>query len=72
MALKYILFLIVLFLYCPEVGATYDQLSGQAIVFDGDTIFIQNKTIRLRGIDAPEINQFCEREYSQAKILKLS
>ncbi len=33
------------------------ELNGRCFVVDGDTIVIQNTTIRLAGIDAPEMDQ---------------
>ena len=38
------------------------QASGTAIVNDGDSITIAGERIRLRGIDAPELSQTCERD----------
>jgi len=35
------------------------QQAGSAVVNDGDTITINGERIRLRGIDAPELNQTC-------------
>ena len=35
------------------------EISGFAVVTDGDTIKISNKKIRLHGIDAPEKKQNC-------------
>jgi endonuclease YncB( thermonuclease family) len=37
-------------------------ITGTAIVADGDSIKINNKRIRLVGIDAPEINQKCKHK----------
>ena len=36
-------------------------IKGKATVIDGDTIKIQGKSIRLSGIDAPEMKQLCFR-----------
>lgn len=38
----------------PAVG-----LSGNAYVIDGDTLIISKQYIRLKGIDAPELDQTC-------------
>ena len=35
-------------------------VTGPAIIVDGDTIIIGQQTIRLHGIDAPEVGQKCE------------
>ena len=40
-------------------------IKGTAKVIDGDTIKIEEKKIRLFGIDAPEINQTCGKKNSQ-------
>jgi len=33
--------------------------SCEVVVIDGDTLILDERTIRLHGIDAPEINQYC-------------
>jgi endonuclease YncB( thermonuclease family) len=38
------------------------SLSGQATVVDGDTLRLGEVTIRLEGLDAPEMRQSCERD----------
>ncbi len=38
------------------------QLSGEATVNDGDSITLNGERIRLRGIDAPEYAQTCQRD----------
>jgi endonuclease YncB( thermonuclease family) len=42
-------------------GAAGADISGPARIVDGDTIEIDGETIRLYGIDAPELDQTCER-----------
>lgn len=37
------------------------QTGGSAVVNDGDSITVSGQRIRLRGIDAPELGQLCER-----------
>ena len=37
------------------------EISGFAVITDGDTIKISNNRIRLYGIDAPERNQMCTK-----------
>ena len=41
------------------------EISGIPKVIDGDTIHINNKKIRLEGIDAPEIRQQCKKPFLQ-------
>jgi len=36
------------------------DVSGQARVVDGDTLIVAEQTVRLFGIDAPEMAQTCE------------
>ena len=40
-----------------------EVISGNAFIIDGDTIRINNKKIRLHGIDAPEIKQLCQKVF---------
>lgn len=37
------------------------EVSGHASIIDGDSIHVRGVEIRLRGIDAPESEQFCTR-----------
>ena len=39
-----------------------DVIIGNARVLDGDTIKIGSQVVRLHGIDAPENDQYCERD----------
>lgn len=41
--------------------ASAEVLSGPATVIDGDTLTIGDTTVRLYGIDAPELDQTCQR-----------
>lgn len=41
-----------------ELGAT-ERLAGQARIIDGDSLEIAGRSIRLDGIDAPEVTQTC-------------
>lgn len=41
------------------VPAGADAIKGKARVIDGDTIEIEGEEIRLAGIDAPEMGQWC-------------
>jgi len=58
--LIYILFLVI-FYSINSYGNEF--IIGKAKVIDGDTIKINNKKIRLHGIDAPEIKQLCKRVF---------
>ncbi len=40
-------------------GQSGDMISGHARVIDGDTLQVQNRRIRMSGIDAPESRQMC-------------
>ena len=43
--------------------ALSEEITGKAIVIDGDTIKINDERIRLYGIDAPEKEQICKKIY---------
>jgi endonuclease YncB( thermonuclease family) len=47
-----------LLLLTKPVGA---DLSGAALITDGDTITISGVKVRLNGIDTPERNQICQK-----------
>lgn len=51
--------LLVLLVVLFASSATAADLSGPAMVIDGDTIVIGDRHIRLYGIDAPEVRQTC-------------
>ncbi len=42
-------------------GQALAEISGAARVVDGDTLEVGGETVRLFGIDAPELDQFCDR-----------
>lgn len=42
--------------------ASAEQITGYATAIDGDTLKLQDKTIRLLGIDAPEADQICLKD----------
>jgi len=44
-----------------ETKITASEISGFAVVTDGDTIKISNNKIRLHGVDAPEKKQNCTK-----------
>lgn len=58
---KKILFSFILFLIFSPLFS--DEINGNALVVDGDTLKIKNQKIRLLGIDAPEIKQKCKKPY---------
>ncbi len=56
------LFSILILLSLPNLSASAEKtIIGKAQVIDGDTIKINEKKIRLFGIDAPEKNQICSK-----------
>lgn len=65
-ALQGLLFLLALaipFLGALEASAQASRVfEGKARIVDGDTLEIGIQRIDLYGIDAPEMNQFCERD----------
>ena len=40
---------------------TAPTLTGEAIAIDGDSLRLNDRELRLAGIDAPELHQMCER-----------
>ena len=56
--MKYIYILLCLFLISGVANA---DISGTALIVDGDTITISGTKIRLNGIDTPERNQTCRK-----------
>jgi endonuclease YncB( thermonuclease family) len=44
-----------------STGAAASDINEYAIVIDGDTLLIRTVSIRLTGIDAPELGQKCKR-----------
>ena len=54
------------------IPANSEIIKGAAVVVDGDTLKIDNKRIRLHGIDAPEIKQLCRRIYLSIFFLSFS
>lgn len=43
----------------PASAGSGDKLSGFPEIIDGDTIALEGRTLRLYGIDAPELGQTC-------------
>ena len=62
---KYIL--IIFLFFSQKIYA--ENIIGHAKVIDGDTIHIDNKKIRLEGIDAPEIKQKCKKNFLSISFL---
>ena len=60
---KVFLIIILTFLLNQKLNAL--EISGIPKVIDGDTVHINNKKIRLEGIDAPEIRQQCKKPFLQ-------
>ena len=61
--LSLILFNIFILLSIQNLSIAEEKtISGKAYVVDGDTIKIKGKSIRLFGIDAPEMKQICFHE----------
>ncbi len=53
--------LVALIAYLPMPSAPKEALNGSVYVIDGDTVVLGKKHIRLKGIDAPEMQQQCVR-----------
>lgn len=53
--------LVTLIAYLPIPSGPLKTLNGPVYVIDGDTLVLGKKRIRLKGIDAPEIQQQCVR-----------
>src|SRR5260221_3593175 len=47
-------------LLVPAVPAWAIEVSGPAVIVDGDTLWVGSQEIRIRGIDAPETSQKCQ------------
>ena len=60
MAKKSLIFIITFFL-AQTLNST--EIYGVPKIIDGDTVHINNKKIRLEGIDAPEIKQKCKKSF---------
>ena len=58
-------FITILLILSLNVGA--DEISGVPRITDGDTIKILNKRIRFHGIDTPEKNQICLKNFREYK-----
>ena len=58
---KTFLILIITFFLAQTLNST--EIYGVPKIIDGDTVHINNKKIRLEGIDAPEIKQQCKKPF---------
>ena len=60
-----ILFSLAILFFFTNLSLSKEEkiISGKALVVDGDTIKINEISIRLYGIDAPEKKQFCKKPY---------
>lgn len=54
-----VLAILVLLVFLPEPDPV--EVSGQAHIIDGDSLRVAGTEIRLKGIDAPEYRQNCQR-----------
>ena len=62
--MKFFSFILILFLASCSLSPAMaeEQITGQAIILDADTLSIGTKIIRLDGIDALELGQFCKNK----------
>ena len=64
---KISLILILTFFLTQTLNGT--EIYGTPKIIDGDTVYVNNKKIRLEGIDAPEIKQQCKKPIKKIKEL---
>jgi len=64
---KIFLILIITFFSTQNLYST--EIYGTPKIIDGDTVHINNKKIRLEGIDAPEIKQQCKKHFLKISAL---
>ena len=57
--------LIVLALLALPLAAMASEVTGRAQVVDGDTLIVGGVKVRLFGVDAPELDQRCDRDRRQ-------
>ena len=55
--------LILIFTFFLVQALNGAEIYGLPKIIDGDTMHINNKKIRLEGIDAPEIKQQCKKPF---------
>ena len=63
---KIYLILIITFFLTQTLNSS--EIYGIPKIIDGDTVHINNKKIRLEGIDAPEIKQQCKKNFLQISV----
>lgn len=65
---KTLLFVTAILIVLALLGKlTETHLSGSPRLIDGDSLVLDGQEIRLKGIDAPELNQQCRRSASQGQ-----
>jgi endonuclease YncB( thermonuclease family) len=62
LSLSSLIFILFITSITNSLSEVKNIIKGKAKVIDGDTIKIEEKKIRLFGIDAPEINQTCGKK----------
>jgi len=63
------IFLILILTFFLTQTLNSKEIYGTPKIIDGDTVHINNKKIRLEGIDAPEIKQQCKKPFLQISSL---
>ena len=66
MAKIYLILIVTFFLNQTLYGI---EIYGKPKIIDGDSIRINNKKIRLEGIDAPEIKQQCKKPFLKISVI---
>ena len=67
---KKIFFSYLIFFFLINQNIFAETIYGKPKIIDGDTIKINLKKIRLHGIDAPEKNQICKKNYFSLLFIK--
>ena len=63
---------ILFFIFIINISFSSEKIYGIPKVIDGDTIKIDNFKIRLFGIDAPEIDQICQKPWISINFFSLN
>ena len=69
---KKIFYNLIIFFFLISKPTHSLEVKGIAKVVDGDTIIINEKKIRLFGIDAPELDQHCTKPWIQFNFIDLN